>query len=127
MPGNIEKGKVTRWPLPVSTDTGAIRAEPKKIKITFASLPVRYGWYCGDGHMHTTWSDGLDTLEERALYLKNAGMGWAVITDHEKLLRGRFEEYQRSIGNLSSILGMPLAAGIEVIVSGDRGHALAMG
>lgn len=129
LPGEFEKGKTQTLLITavISKADGSKSVVEAKSKFTFRALPTRNGWYCGDGHMHTTWSDGLDRLDERAAYLKNAGMGWAVITDHEKLLRGQFATYGQDIASSSMAFGFPLASGMEIIATGDRGHALAYG
>lgn len=129
MPEDIEKGAPQTLLITavINTADGSKCKVEAKTKLTFRSLPTRNGWYCGDGHMHTTWSDGLDRLDERAAYLKNAGMGWAVFTDHEKLLRGHFEAYRQAIASSTRTIGFPLASGMEISAAGERGHALAYG
>ncbi len=129
LPEDIEKGKPQTLLISavVSKADGSISIIEAKSRLTFRSLPTRIGWYCGDGHMHTTWSDGLDRLDERVAYLKNAGLGWGVLTDHEKLLRGHFAAYSKAIASCSEAFGLPLAPGMEIIAAGNRGHALAYG
>lgn len=46
------------------------------------SLPSQYGWYPGDGHMHTNWSDGSYSIMNRRNQAYNAGLKWIIITDH---------------------------------------------
>ena len=41
----------------------------------------------GDLHMHTTWSDGADSLEEMVNYARKLGYEYIAITDHSKFLR----------------------------------------
>ncbi|WP_047981651.1 DNA polymerase/3'-5' exonuclease PolX [Ornithinibacillus contaminans] len=41
----------------------------------------------GDLHMHTTWSDGAQTLEEMVNQARNIGYEFIAITDHSKSLR----------------------------------------
>lgn len=129
LPGDIKKGKTQTLLITavISTADGSKTIVEARSRLTFRSLPARSGWYCGDGHMHTTWSDGLDRLDERVAYLKHAGMGWAILTDHEKVLRGRFASYNEAIASNSRTFGLPLAPGMEIIAAGDRGHALAYG
>jgi DNA polymerase (family 10) len=38
----------------------------------------------GDLHMHSTWSDGVATIEEMALAAKKRGLKYVAITDHSK-------------------------------------------
>lgn len=41
----------------------------------------------GDLHMHTTWSDGAESVEDMVLYAKSLGYQYIAITDHSKYLR----------------------------------------
>lgn len=41
----------------------------------------------GDLHMHTTWSDGAQSLEEMVNQARNIGYSYIAITDHSKFLR----------------------------------------
>ncbi|SHN06686.1 DNA polymerase/3'-5' exonuclease PolX [Gracilibacillus kekensis] len=41
----------------------------------------------GDLHMHTTWSDGAQSLEEMVIRAKEKGYSFLAITDHSKFLR----------------------------------------
>ncbi|SET43788.1 DNA polymerase (family 10) [Oceanobacillus limi] len=41
----------------------------------------------GDLHMHTTWSDGAQSLEEMVLQARKKGYRYMAITDHSKYLR----------------------------------------
>ncbi|RKD75716.1 DNA polymerase (family 10) [Sinobaca qinghaiensis] len=41
----------------------------------------------GDMHMHTTWSDGAQSVEEMAEEARKRGYEWIAITDHSKFLR----------------------------------------
>lgn len=40
------------------------------------------GWYCGDTHMHTIYSDGNDTPIQMAEAGLGEGLDWVVLTDH---------------------------------------------
>lgn len=42
---------------------------------------------CGDLHMHTTWSDGAQSLEEMVNQARRKGYEYIAITDHSKFLR----------------------------------------
>lgn len=52
------------------------------------SVPVRRvlerpeGWYCGDTHTHTVYSDGNDTPEQMVEAARGEGLDWLVLTDH---------------------------------------------
>jgi len=41
----------------------------------------------GDLHMHTTWSDGAESIEEMVQYARKLGYAYITITDHSKFLR----------------------------------------
>jgi DNA polymerase (family 10) len=41
----------------------------------------------GDLHMHTTWSDGAQSIEEMAQFASEKGYAYIAITDHSKFLR----------------------------------------
>lgn len=41
----------------------------------------------GDLHMHTTWSDGAQSIEEMVNYARGIGYKYIAITDHSKFLR----------------------------------------
>src|SRR5699024_8515785 len=41
----------------------------------------------GDLHMHTTWSDGGQSIEEMVLSAQEKGYEYIAITDHSKFLR----------------------------------------
>ncbi|HLR22789.1 MAG TPA: DNA polymerase/3'-5' exonuclease PolX [Pseudogracilibacillus sp.] len=41
----------------------------------------------GDLHMHTTWSDGAESVEEMVQYGRSLGYKYMAITDHSKFLR----------------------------------------
>ena len=41
----------------------------------------------GDLHMHTTWSDGAESVEDMVLYARSLGYQYIAITDHSKYLR----------------------------------------
>ena len=46
------------------------------------SLPSQWGWYPGDGHLHSTWSDGDSTVASVARTAGNRGLQWTIMTDH---------------------------------------------
>ncbi|MBC7327056.1 CehA/McbA family metallohydrolase [bacterium] len=45
-------------------------------------LNRKKGWYCGDTHMHTIYSDGNDTPYQMVEAGKGEGLDWIVLTDH---------------------------------------------
>src|SRR5690625_3519026 len=48
---------------------------------------LSYDDICGDHHMHTTWSDGAQSIEEMVLKARTIGYTYIAITDHSKFLR----------------------------------------
>ncbi len=62
------------------TDTGEIQASKKE------NLPKIIGYKDleGDLQMHTTWSDGINSIEEMAKEAMKLGLKYIVITDHTK-------------------------------------------
>ena len=62
------------------TDTGEIKAAQKN------KLPriIKYNELEGDLQMHTTWSDGINSIEEMAKEAMKLGLKYIVITDHTK-------------------------------------------
>jgi hypothetical protein len=40
------------------------------------------GWYCGDTHTHTVYSDGNDTPAQMVEAARGEGLDWFVLTDH---------------------------------------------
>lgn len=52
------------------------------------SVPVKRllnrteGWYCGDTHTHTVYSDGNDTPAQMVEAARGEGLDWFVLTDH---------------------------------------------
>jgi len=76
----------------------------------------------GDLHMHTTWTDGMATVEEMVAAAQSRGYAYIAITDHsqrvtvagglnaEKVLR-QWEAIDRAAANIS---GLHILKGIEV-------------
>lgn len=93
--------------------------------VTIASLPVRTGWQGGDGHVHTTWSDGGagNTILARANHAKNNGQRWIAITDHEDGIRTKgWQAYVSECNSAQSSTGIPVLPGVEittVLTQGD--------
>lgn len=76
----------------------------------------------GDLHVHTSWSDGFNTIEEMAAAAKERGYSYLAITDHtrslsvangldEERLRRQLEEIDRLNKELD---GLQLLAGMEL-------------
>jgi hypothetical protein len=66
--------------------------EPQTVFVTAEgsefSIPVRRrfarpaGWYCGDNHVHTVYSDGTDTPAQMVEAARGEGLDWVTLTDH---------------------------------------------
>jgi DNA polymerase (family 10) len=94
-----------------------------------ASLPslVTRGDLRGDLHMHTTESDGRETLESMAAAAHRLGYEYIAITDHSKSLamangldEGRVLDHARRIRALNGRFeGLTLLAGIECDILAD--------
>jgi DNA polymerase (family X) len=68
-------------PPEVREDTGEVNAFRDPVDLV-ALQDIR-----GDLHMHTTWSDGAQTLEEMVNQARKFGYDYIAITDHSKSLR----------------------------------------
>jgi DNA polymerase (family 10) len=71
-------------------------------------------------HVHTTWSDGRNTLEETTRAAKRMGFSYIGITDHSRtaayaggLKADRIAAQQKEIRALEDRLGMRILSGIE--------------
>ncbi len=60
----------------------AYQVEERTYLFYLNSLPTRTGWYPGDGHIHTTWSDGDSTVRQIRDQANSFGYKWVIITDH---------------------------------------------
>ena len=83
---------------------------------------IELGDVCGDLHMHSTWTDGLATIEQMALAAKARGLKYIAITDHSKRvtmvngldetrIRTQWEEIDELNERLS---GITVLKGVEV-------------
>ncbi|HEY8496861.1 MAG TPA: DNA polymerase/3'-5' exonuclease PolX [Limnochordales bacterium] len=81
----------------------------------------------GDLHVHSDWSDGLDTIEAMALAARERGYEYIAITDHSPSLSvargldpGRLEEQLEAIARLNRQLdGIRILTGCEVDILRD--------
>ena len=88
---------------------------------------VRLSDIKGDLHVHTSWSDGHDTIEAMALAAKELGYQYLAITDHSGgrgiahgLNATRLREQVAEIKELNQKLeGIDILAGIEVDIRAD--------
>jgi len=78
-----EKLGMTCIPPELRENTGEMEAA---LSNNLPSL-IGYDSLKGDLQMHTSWSDGRDSIEERARYAHNMGYEYIAITDHTQSLR----------------------------------------
>lgn len=58
-------------------------ADLRSVSITIRRILRRpEGWYCGDTHTHTVYSDGNDTPAQMVEAARGEGLDWFVLTDH---------------------------------------------
>jgi hypothetical protein len=62
------------------------------------------GWYAGDNHDHTTFSDGAQTPTQMATTAKGLGLGYFTITDHNTIA-GKTEIEAQSTATFIGICG----------------------
>ncbi|MFC2948600.1 DNA polymerase/3'-5' exonuclease PolX [Virgibacillus sediminis] len=72
---------LTYIPPEVRENTGEVEAFEKKIPL------LELSDIQGDLHMHTTWSDGAQSLEEMVNQARHKGYAFMAVTDHSKYLR----------------------------------------
>lgn len=76
------------------------------------------GWFRGDNHTHSIYSDGSNTIEENVKYARDLGLAFFTATDHNTI--AHFSEIARLSNIYRDII---LMAGEEITTS--RGHCLA--
>ncbi len=63
--------------------TAEATADQAAVQMTLQQvLPRPAGWYCGDSHTHSIYSDGSDTPTQMAHTSLAEGLNWQVATDH---------------------------------------------
>jgi DNA polymerase (family 10) len=81
----------------------------------------------GDLHMHTTWSDGAQSVEEMAQFAHDKGYEYIAITDHSKFLRvanglneTRLREQRKEIERVRQLFPeLTILAGVEMDILPD--------
>ena len=68
-------------PPEIREDRGEVEAFKEEIVL------LEHSQIRGDLHMHTTWSDGAESLEEMVNHAREKGYEYIAITDHSKFLR----------------------------------------
>ncbi|MFA4820338.1 MAG: DNA polymerase/3'-5' exonuclease PolX [Candidatus Aenigmatarchaeota archaeon] len=87
---------------------------------------VRHDDIIGDLQMHSTWSDGKNTIEEMALAAKKLGYDYICITDHighlaiaNALDKKRIEKQRKEIDSLNKKIDITILQGGEVDIRAD--------
>ena len=98
-------------------NTGEVEAAKK-------SLPnlVRYDELKGDLQVHSTWTDGSNSIEEMALEAKRIGLEYIVVSDHSKSLamtggldeKGLFQQAKEIDDLNQKIEGLRILKGVEL-------------
>jgi DNA polymerase (family X) len=80
----------------------------------------------GDLHLHTTWSDGDDTVETMARAAKARGYEYIAVTDHSRSLKFAggvsvedLRDHARTVHEVSDRVGMHVLLGSEVDILAD--------
>jgi len=63
-------------PAIATAESGTVRALVRRL------LPQPKGWYGGDSHTHSSYSDGMDTPARVAASARADGLDWYAVTDH---------------------------------------------
>lgn len=84
------------------------------------SFPKWRGWFPGDMHLHSNYSDGMHAIEKVTEWLKKRGYMFAYFTDHVDLLDDRWEAYVEDSKNASD-RRMLVLPGCEVTTAGTDG------
>ncbi|MHB0977120.1 MAG: fibronectin type III domain-containing protein [Candidatus Aquicultorales bacterium] len=80
------------------------------------------GWYLGDAHLHTDFSDGFHDVRTRAEQAAANGLDWLIITDHSYGIHASSPKiYKDALAKAQAASGILIGAGTEVFskVQGD--------
>lgn len=59
-----------------------------KVATASAPTPDELHWWKGNTHAHTLWSDGTSAPEQAALWYREHGYNFVVLSEHDQLMRG---------------------------------------
>ncbi|MFC3040060.1 DNA polymerase/3'-5' exonuclease PolX [Virgibacillus xinjiangensis] len=112
---------LTYIPPEVRENTGEVEAFTKDVPLLELS-DIR-----GDLHMHTTWSDGAQSLEEMVNQARKKGYSFLSVTDHSKYLRvangldeDRLRKQREEISKLNeNYTDIEIFAGVEMDILPD--------
>ncbi|MCL1848654.1 MAG: CehA/McbA family metallohydrolase [Clostridiales bacterium] len=80
----VKGGEYEYVEIPFDVKSGYNTTINVKIARIIDDLTLR-GWYAGDGHQHSTRSDGRDPVEQVALQNIASGNAWGMLSDHRHL------------------------------------------
>lgn len=93
---SLEPGDENTLEVPVTSPTGGasrisavVRTKNAKYERSCWVVFDGPGWYRGDCHTHSVFSDGSGTVEENIAAAKDAGLTWIITTDHDTLDQAR--------------------------------------
>jgi hypothetical protein len=84
-PKKIEPSEVipVRLDITIQGSDGSVSTISQTTNLFYlTSLPSQWGWYPGDGHLHSNWSDGLTSIDTDVSTASYRGLKWTIITDH---------------------------------------------
>jgi len=128
---NIQIAEGETVPLKVRVVCEGANPIESVIKYTPLAFPQSSGWYVGDTHVHSLFSDGIDTTTYLANYAKDNGFNFVVMTDHVETMSLGKTLYPPSWGNYvsqctaNSNPQFRILPGAEYAVSSPNGHCLA--
>lgn len=110
----IEGGRPTLR-VQVKSQNGTVLAEKQQhISVKGA------GWYAGDNHTHSVYSDGGNTIAQNSASAYAEGLSWLYSTDHNNMA-----QFKEAAGvNATYLLGDFLNISGNEISSHNRGHAV---
>ncbi|MEM2929129.1 MAG: hypothetical protein QXP60_09210 [Nitrososphaerota archaeon] len=109
----------------LNSDNSFTSIEKQTTLFYLTSLPSQYGWYPGDGHMHTKYSDGLYSILQRRNQAYNSGLKWIIITDHgwNKLINN-WSQYKTDCTNAQNQTPNITVCPGEEIATSENSHYL---
>ncbi len=129
----LADGTTTTFTVTATFDVAGIeRTATLPLTVSIAALPAQPFWNAGDGHLHTTWSDGWNSMDTQVSSAKNSGHKWILVTDHWKGIwaegnRGdaNWALYRNDCSAKEAVYQLPVLPGVELMAAANKGHALA--
>ncbi|MGQ9533165.1 MAG: hypothetical protein ACUVTQ_10270 [Desulfotomaculales bacterium] len=121
---DLKMGKLylVRGTVEVTAPSGEKASLTFETDAAILSFPSRTGWFHGDLHSHSTWSDGSRTLPQLRSQF-GSEYEFMYLTEHSDLITGEFQDYyndciNNSDSSFSFFPGVEVTAG-QVIAMGD--------